>query len=247
MASRDECNALAVELSDARRSGSAAKISDVTGRLITANMGLVRSIAKSRARRYQLEVDDAFGYGIVGLIKAIGKFEPALGFQLSTYAAPWIRAEIEEGAEWGALIRKPAHNHERHIKILNARRVMTTELGRDPTTREVAESTGISMRDVKLDGDTSWMINGMDGTAADRVIDASERPDAALLRLEKRHVVDKMLSALTDREQVIVRARFADEPETLRQIGSKLGISRERVRQIEEAALARLRKRSERP
>ncbi len=220
-------------------------------RMITSNLRLVVSIA----RRYQTQgitLGDLIQEGVIGLIRATEKFDWRKGFKFSTYATWWIRQAVQRGvANKARTIRIPVHVVEREQKVSRTERELSARSGQTPTDEEIAKHAKLPLSQVRevreaaravastdapigTDGDTSFgdLFASVGPTTEDEV-DATIRGDAV------RRAVDK----LPDRQRDVILLRFGlvgDGPNSLEQIGKQLGITRERVRQIEADALRRL-------
>ncbi|MCR9097513.1 MAG: sigma-70 family RNA polymerase sigma factor [bacterium] len=228
------------------------QMSTVKNRFIEHNLKLVVAIAKDY-RNLGLSFPDLIQEGNLGLIRAVEKFDHRRGFKFSTYAVWWIRQALVRAIQnHSRTIRLPSHVHDRLQRSQRVRAELTGKLGREPTPAELAPALGtdtdslealdrLSREAISLESN----VAGTEKRLEDFVPDATaDRPDGDIDGDRMRMGVGSLIGSLTPREQLILRLRYGlggEEEHTLEQIGQSLGLSRERVRQLEARALKKLR------
>lgn len=226
-------------------------------KMMEMNLRLVIPTAK-RFQRPGMELMDLIEEGNLGLLQAIDKFQPEKGYRFSTYAVYWIEQYIRKYIEeQSGSIKIPSHawgNLKRWFKAWNS---LKEANGRDPSLSEMAAELDLSARQVKAIMDTLNAATGVDSLASlvgeedeltleDKISDDGKgNPHDVFMRSENMDILQKSLKNLNDRDREILTMRFGlldNEPKTLGEVAEKMGLSRERVRQIEERAVTEMRK-----
>ncbi|MGH3059602.1 MAG: sigma-70 family RNA polymerase sigma factor, partial [Gaiellaceae bacterium] len=220
-------------------------------RLIECNLRLVMSITRNYVNS-GVPLLDLIQEGNLGLIRAVEKFDYRMGYKLSTYATWWIRQAVTRAiADQGRTIRLPVHVVDQVRRVMRARRVLTQKLNRDPLPEELAKESGLEPKRVRelldlVEDPVSLETPVGDGDSmyGDMLEDTnSEQPDAALAELLRGVELLAALESLNERMRHVLELRFGlngQAPKTLEEVGSELGVTRERVRQLESRALREL-------
>ena len=225
--------------------------------LIRGNLRLVVKIAHD-FKGYGLPLLDLISEGNIGLMRAVEKFDPTKGAKLSSYAAWWIKQAMRRAlSNQGPLIRIPVQSAAKIGKIHNAKIKLAEKLGRDPTDKEIAAEVNLTERTVNglRQGKTSTVSmqapikEGEEGELKDVLADEkSLSPNTVVEETETLNYMNMLIGQLDERERAILTLRFGlngDPPKTLEQVSAEIGRTRERVRQIQNQALEKLRSRLE--
>ena len=225
--------------------------------MIKANLRLVVKIARDY-EGYGVPLLDLISEGNIGLMKGVERFNPAKGAKLSTYAAWWIKQSIKRAlANQSKTIRLPVHVVDKLFHIRRAMAKLHDIMGREPHDEEIAEELGLTTAQVKQLRKASITPASLEAPLGEddsnRVADViadenAENPYAKLKETTETELVRKMVQTLDPREKAILELRYGlsgDNEKTLEEVGQKFGVTRERIRQIQEMALAKLRKRIE--
>jgi RNA polymerase primary sigma factor len=226
-------------------------------RMINSNLRLVVSIAR-RYQGHELALLDLIQEGILGLIRATEKFDWRRGFKFSTYATWWIRQAVERGIANGSrMIRLPVYIVERERLIARTERTLATRLGRQPTDEEVAQASRLPLRHVREAKDVARAVTSLDKpagedrqTAIGELIVSGDAETAEEVEVSlRREALHDALSHLPESQREVLRLRYGltaeQRPQTLEQVVTQLGISRNRVRRLEADGLSRLAARRE--
>ncbi len=226
--------------------------SEARDHMVRANLRLVVNIARSYAGK-GLGLQDLIAEGNLGLLRAVEGFDPSMNTRFSTYASYWIKQSIKRAViNTGKTIRIPAYMNELLVKWRRATAKLQDELGRAPTQEEIAQSLSLPKKKLAIIKKAIRIYNAApqadhaDGTRSiDETLmdESSQTPESNIVKADDLKQVMTLLDQMDKREAAVLRLRFGlqgEEPKTLKEIGERLGLTRERVRQIESEALSKL-------
>lgn len=227
---------------------------EARAKMINANLRLVVKIAQDYSG-YGLPLPDLISEGNIGLMKAVERFDPEKGGKLSTYAAWWIKQSIKRAlANQSKTIRLPIHMVDKIAKMRRISAMLAEALGREPTDDEMAEEIGLPRRKLAMLKQASQRPTSLDapidedeGTQYSEIIgdESAENPLHALSEKNLHGELDDLLAVLDQRERQIIDERFGlsgRKPLTLEEVGREFGVTRERIRQLQNVALTKMRK-----
>ncbi len=239
-----------IELAERIKNGDG----EARAHMIKANLRLVVKIAQDYSN-YGLPVTDLISEGNIGLMKAVERFDPEKGGKLSTYAAWWIKQSIKRAlANQSKTIRLPVHMVDKIAKMRRISSMLAEALGREPTDQELADEVGLPRRKLAMLKQASQRptsldapINDGEATEYGEIIrdEAAENPLDMLADKNLHGEIDGLLSVLDDRERRIIDERFGlngKKPLTLEEVGREFGVTRERIRQLQNSALTKMRR-----
>ena len=221
-------------------------------KLILSNIRLVNHEASKLSKVTLIPFEDLVQEGILGLFRAVEKYDPERGFRFSTYATWWIIQRISRSiSNSGRTVRIPVHMLQKLRKLKRKRRALRDELGRKPFPGELAKELGLDLSEIQLLTQISKDARQLDTSKSPKEINADRRgrrsqplsPESQAEHKELQGIVKESLGILDDRARFVVTKRFGldgKKPKTLEQLGKRLGITRERVRQIQKRALEKI-------
>ena len=223
---------------------------DALGKLVEGNLRFVVSVA-AKYSDSRIPLIDLINEGNIGLMKAAEKFDPTRGVKFITYAVWWVVAAIKHAlAKQTGVIGLPLKHPNTVYKINRKEEELSKLLGRDPTRDEVAEALGLSKQDIEVNLKAARTPLFLDASISDdpsvsylNTIKADFQVDEGLMAAHLREEIESLVGVLSERERDIISMRFGlnnNEPMTLREIGKIIGLSKERIRQIEDKALGQL-------
>jgi RNA polymerase primary sigma factor len=226
--------------------------SEARDHMVRANLRLVVNIARSYAGK-GLTLQDLIAEGNLGLLRAVEGFDPGMNTRFSTYASYWIKQSMKRAViNTGKTIRIPAYMNELLVKWRRATAKLQEAFGRTPTQEEIATSLALSKKKLAIIRKGIRIYNAVPQTESPEtgrpieemlMDDGSAAPDSNMTRSDDLKQVMDLLDQMDKREAAVLRLRFGldgDEPMTLKEIGDRLGLTRERVRQIEVLALKKM-------
>ena len=227
---------------------------DARTRMIKANLRLVVKIAQDYSN-YGLPLMDLISEGNIGLMKAVERFDPAKGGKLSTYGSWWIKQSIKRAlANQSKTIRLPVHMVDKIAKLRRVMTLLTESYGREPTDEELCEETGMAPKKLSLLKRAAQRPTSLDAPVGDEdsssfaeIIgdERAEDPFEALSEKNMLNQIDTLLEVLDERESKIIEARYGlggKTAMTLEEVGREFGVTRERIRQLQNIALDKMRK-----
>ena len=254
---RDGSRPYATYAADLRRAGRRLRTAKNT--FVKSNLRLVVSIAR-RFNHGRMPLQDLIQEGNIGLMKAVDRFDYRKGFRFSTYGSWWIRHAISRAiADKGRQVRLPVHMIDAYHKVNKARRELESTLGREPTREELADHTGLALAKIEKMGtmlvdnpvSIDKSVSDDDGRKVGDFLEDenAETPGEGLEAEALNEQVKRLVSKLRPIEADIIRKRFGlidDDELTLKEIGGQYSLSRERIRQLQEQALGKIRRELER-
>ena len=254
----DEEMELGIKIKEGRENkNKKSEAEDARNKLITANLRLVLSCAKRICTETKYPLEDLNSYGIEGLIKAAEKFDYSLGYRFSTYATWWINQAISRGIyNEGRTIRIPVHTNELLRKVKKTRQELSKASGSEPSIEEIAVHSGLSedviISVLQLEYDVASLdtkVGEDEDSELGAMLEDTKSPDPLqeAIKKDRERVVKKVIAKLPSREAMIIMMRFGigmDRPHTLEEISGmpQFGLSRERIRQLEEKAIRHIKK-----